>query len=214
MQQWDWWLLGQCYLYEHSWFLCVHVLRWVHWRWIELLRWVPRFSDQLGMSYSINLIRIKSVLTKQSWSSFECILTDINECNEIMHMCSNNAACNNTFGSYECECFDGFTGDGFNCSGRFNQSNLKKSSKHVCLNRVTYKMMSVDLQCICIGSCINIKSDFFCHQLSTGWQFGHTGCTKSHKQNISNCTCCLFSNCQHVRNGLHPMNTPKRFHFV
>ena len=108
-KQWDWWLLGQCYLYEHSWFLCVHVLRWVHWRWIELLRWVPRFSDQLGMSYSINLIRIKSVLTKKSWSSFECILTDINECNEIMHMCSNNAACNNTFGSYECECFDGFT---------------------------------------------------------------------------------------------------------
>ena len=61
----------------------------------------------------------KSVLTKKSWSSFECILTDINECNEIMHMCSNNAACNNTFGSYECECFDGFTGDGFNCSGKF-----------------------------------------------------------------------------------------------
>ena len=74
-----------------------------------------------------------------------------------MHMCSNNAACNNTFGSYECECFDGFTGDGFNCSGRFNQSNIKKSSKCVCLNRVTYKMMFVGLQCISIGSCINIK---------------------------------------------------------
>ena len=44
-------------------------------------------------------------------------LVDINECNDSTHMCSDNATCINAPGSYECECLDGFTGDGFNCSG-------------------------------------------------------------------------------------------------
>ena len=48
--------------------------------------------------------------------------SEIDECsNDTTHMCSDNAVCINTAGSYECECFDGFTGDGFNCSGNDNE---------------------------------------------------------------------------------------------
>ena len=42
--------------------------------------------------------------------------SDINECN-IDSPCHANATCNNTEGSYICECNIGFTGDGFTCDG-------------------------------------------------------------------------------------------------
>ena len=32
--------------------------------------------------------------------------------------CHSDATCNNTDGSYTCECKEGFTGDGFTCDGR------------------------------------------------------------------------------------------------
>ena len=41
---------------------------------------------------------------------------DINECN-IDSPCHANATCNNTEGSYTCECIIGFTGNGFTCDG-------------------------------------------------------------------------------------------------
>ena len=43
--------------------------------------------------------------------------TDINECAESNGGCSHN--CNNTEGSFECSCRDGYIldGDGKNCSG-------------------------------------------------------------------------------------------------
>ena len=42
--------------------------------------------------------------------------SDINECN-TNSPCHANATCNNTEGSYSCECNIGFTGDGFTCDG-------------------------------------------------------------------------------------------------
>ena len=43
-------------------------------------------------------------------------LSDIDEC-IVSPPCGDNANCNNTEGSYECECKTGFSGDGLNCSG-------------------------------------------------------------------------------------------------
>ena len=68
--------------------------------------------------------------------------SDINECN-IQSPCHANATCNNTEGSYTCECNDGFTGDGFTCDGmvmyiHFVQCFTKKgilSEKKNCLTR-------------------------------------------------------------------------------
>ena len=44
----------------------------------------------------------------------ECI--DVDECLLKTHLCDPFASCSNTFGSYSCQCNDGFIGDGNTCS--------------------------------------------------------------------------------------------------
>ncbi|KAL9978444.1 hypothetical protein ACROYT_G015958 [Oculina patagonica] len=43
-------------------------------------------------------------------------LKDIDECSSGSHKCDMNAKCNNTVGSYNCTCKEGYTGDGRSCS--------------------------------------------------------------------------------------------------
>ena len=54
--------------------------------------------------------------------SYDCVLyhlgTDIDECNRGLGECELNATCINTFGSYDCMCNTGFTGNGFICMGK------------------------------------------------------------------------------------------------
>ena len=49
---------------------------------------------------------------------FLSFLIDINECAEGRNNCNENATCMNTFGSFECTCKVGFTGDGVNCTSK------------------------------------------------------------------------------------------------
>lgn len=60
---------------------------------------------------------------------------DVNECTTGLWPCSDNAQCTNTMGSFECECFSNYTGDGMQCtSGRQNNEchrDSKKDSKNV-----------------------------------------------------------------------------------
>lgn len=51
-----------------------------------------------------------------------CCVSDLDECSNGTHMCSNNAECLNTMGSYRCSCKEGFSGDGFYCSGHKHKS--------------------------------------------------------------------------------------------
>ena len=44
-------------------------------------------------------------------------ITDRNECNTTNHGCHVNATCNNFDGSYFCQCNQGFSGNGKNCTG-------------------------------------------------------------------------------------------------
>ena len=44
-----------------------------------------------------------------------CIITDINECES--HPCHSSATCENTAGSFTCQCYAGYEGDGFTCQG-------------------------------------------------------------------------------------------------
>ena len=44
------------------------------------------------------------------------ICTDIDECVTDTHSCDRNAMCTNTEGSFNCDCYPGFTGDGSSCS--------------------------------------------------------------------------------------------------
>jgi len=50
--------------------------------------------------------------------------TDVSECVRSLDECDPNATCNNTFGSYDCICNLGFTGNGFICSGIHIHSSL------------------------------------------------------------------------------------------
>jgi len=47
------------------------------------------------------------------------VSSDVNECTEETHNCDVDAVCNNTRGSYNCTCKDGFYGDGINCTGNY-----------------------------------------------------------------------------------------------
>jgi hypothetical protein len=40
---------------------------------------------------------------------------DVDEC--LDDPCHQNATCDNTFGSFDCDCNEEFVGDGFNCEG-------------------------------------------------------------------------------------------------
>ena len=46
-------------------------------------------------------------------------MIDLNECTNDTHDCHLMAVCNNTEGSYNCSCKEGYTGDGRNCTGKF-----------------------------------------------------------------------------------------------
>ena len=49
---------------------------------------------------------------------FIYIHVDVDECEfEELNECHEEANCNNTFGSYDCICNAGYTGNGRNCTG-------------------------------------------------------------------------------------------------
>ena len=55
----------------------------------------------------------------------------MDECQDQTHNCALNARCNNTIGSFNCTCLQGYSGDGVDCYGI-----------------VSYRMLSWLLTCI------------------------------------------------------------------
>ena len=54
------------------------------------------------------------------YSTFSITYLDLHECNLNTDGCHDNASCINNEGSYTCNCLNGYTGNGFNCSGKWN----------------------------------------------------------------------------------------------
>ena len=50
-------------------------------------------------------------------------IADIDECTAQDDICTSNAECINTAGSYECGCKEGYTGNQYHCEGNLNLSN-------------------------------------------------------------------------------------------
>lgn len=46
---------------------------------------------------------------------------DIDECSLGTNECHTNASCSNTFGSYNCQCKNGYTGNGRTCKGKLKK---------------------------------------------------------------------------------------------
>ena len=52
-----------------------------------------------------------------SMSNAHFAITDINECDDSAS-CHSDARCENTIGSFNCTCKEGFTGNGMECQGK------------------------------------------------------------------------------------------------
>ena len=55
---------------------------------------------------------------------FSLCFLDVDECTIGTSDCHNNATCSNTIGTYECTCVFGYTGDGFNCTCKFENVSM------------------------------------------------------------------------------------------
>jgi hypothetical protein len=84
------------------------------WSSVELLSLVKSISVDVPFTYRLVCSRNRFVVTVP----LPC--SDINECAATFtgRRCSPQATCNNSLGSYSCRCNDGFSGDGFTCSGK------------------------------------------------------------------------------------------------
>ena len=67
-----------------------------------------------------NVTKIKLWIHELSfnlWLVFNSFLSDVNECTDKLHGCSEAAKCTNTKGSFSCRCENGYSGNGTYCIG-------------------------------------------------------------------------------------------------
>ena len=76
-----------------------------------------RHQNEANFSKAKSLMR--TPFNKTFFGNIPFFVSDIDECTNGTHRCDVNAVCNNTQGSYNCTCKDGFYGDGINCTGNY-----------------------------------------------------------------------------------------------
>ena len=82
------------------------------------------------------------------------LLLDIINCG-VDDGCHENATCSDANGNYTCDCKTGFTGDGFNCSGKFLI--LHKSRTRFCIFVVLYWVLRIQLQ---LSACTDMQAKY------------------------------------------------------
>lgn len=65
----------------------------------------------------------------QYYNNYVIYLSDIDECNSTGWPCSDDALCTNTEGSFICDCYSNFTGDGMECSGIYSNIMIMTRNK-------------------------------------------------------------------------------------
>ncbi len=83
--------------------------------------------------------RCNTGYTNDKKDANKCI--DVDECGTLKHECDAHADCENTEGSYTCECYAGYEGDGFTCE--------QSACADTCGKNATCKFASGSYQCVC-----------------------------------------------------------------
>lgn len=60
-------------------------------------------------------------MTNLPFNTITLHLIDVDECVEGLDSCDIAAVCNNTVGSYQCTCLNGYRGNGHTCDGRVDE---------------------------------------------------------------------------------------------
>ena len=50
-------------------------------------------------------------------TDYVSLAADVDECTDTSHNCHAKADCSNTYGRFNCTCFEGYSGDGVTCIG-------------------------------------------------------------------------------------------------
>ena len=82
---------------------------------------------------------------------------DIDECAIKADNCGLHAICNNTEGSFNCSCKDGYSGDCINCTGNYQLLVHLYLSKCYLLNHDDSKYIDNDKEMFCTGVEIRAK---------------------------------------------------------
>ena len=83
-------------------------------------------QDSLETAQTVKVIYLRMMmllkLTAMFLSAIFCLSLDIDECSDIdLNVCDReHGTCNNSIGSYSCQCNIGFTGNGSVCTGKIH----------------------------------------------------------------------------------------------
>ena len=116
---------------------------------------------------------------------------DIDECTSQLDNCHENAACNNTFGGFECNCNAGFEGDGVNCTSKLvTFSGYERTECSVCATYMVIFVSTVYMHvwspCIIQHAFIQLADINEC-ELETYPCHFNASCTDT--EGTFNCTC-------------------------
>ena len=100
------------------------------------------------------------------------ILSDINECTAGVdaNNCSTAAFCTNNEGGFTCQCKPGFTGDGYNCTGKLILFCLRKFTQ--VSNARQFKGMPIYInKLIILGKEVGCQNNYHQFNLISRFQF-------------------------------------------
>ena len=114
----------------------LYILRLLNWRLRESRRDWGSFHAILTDKLGLFVCRWRRVKKNKEWLKHYFLVLDIDECaDEYENDCDPNAVCTNTEGSYICQCYRGFEGDGQNCTGQLKLT-FQYFSKVILINFV------------------------------------------------------------------------------